>query len=74
MLKMKKVFIIAFATTLFFSCRKNNDNDADYAGFIYTSTNATTGNAIIAVGREVDGSLKELKGSPSAASPVLPVM
>ena len=61
---MKKVFIIAFATSLFFSCRKNNDNDADYAGFIYTSTNATTGNAIIAVGREADGSLKELKGSP----------
>lgn len=61
---MKKVFIIAFATTLFLSCTKEGDNDADYPGFIYTSTNASTGNAIIAVGREVDGSLKELKGSP----------
>ncbi len=44
----------------------NSDNSQgnNYTGFIYTSTNATAGNAIIALGRHRDGSVEELKGSP----------
>lgn len=64
---MKKLLSIALITSLFFSCKKNDDNnDSDYKGFIYTSTNATAGNAIIAVGRKSDGTLTELPGSPYA--------
>lgn len=33
-------------------------------GFIYTSTNNTSGNAIVAIGRHRDGTVEELKGSP----------
>lgn len=35
-----------------------------YAGFLYTSTNATDGNGIIAMGRNRDGTVTELPGSP----------
>lgn len=38
----------------------------DYVGFMYTSTNAKPGNAIIAMGRARDGSLVELPSSPFA--------
>ncbi len=39
----------------------------DFAGFLYTSTNNTAGNAIIALGRAGDGALTELPGSPYAS-------
>lgn len=64
---MKKILSIALITSLFFSCKKDDDNNGnDYKGYIYTSTNATAGNAIIAVGRKSDGALTELPGSPYA--------
>lgn len=62
---MKKILSIALITSLFFSCKKDDDNnDNNYKGFIYTSTNNTAGNAIIAVGRNSDGTVKELPNSP----------
>jgi hypothetical protein len=36
----------------------------DYAGFLYTSTNNTAGNAIVALGRGSDGRVRELPGLP----------
>lgn len=64
---MKKILSIILITTLFFSCKKDdNNNGNDYKGFIYTSTNNTAGNGIIAVGRNSDGALTELTGSPYA--------
>jgi hypothetical protein len=41
-------------------------NGDDYAGFLYTSTNNTAGNAIVALGRGSDGRVRELRGSPYA--------
>jgi 6-phosphogluconolactonase (cycloisomerase 2 family) len=37
-----------------------------YAGFVYTSTNNSAGNAIVAMGRSGEGSLVELPNSPFA--------
>ncbi len=63
---MKKIFLIAAVITLFLSCDKE-DNDSDgYAGYLFTSNNATAGNGIIALGRKSDGTLTELSGSPYA--------
>jgi 6-phosphogluconolactonase (cycloisomerase 2 family) len=64
----KSLFILLFATLLF-SCEKLEDifgppPGKDFSGYIYTSTNSTAGNAIIALGRNSDGTVKELKGSP----------
>ncbi|MBA2250004.1 MAG: hypothetical protein H0W12_07405 [Chitinophagaceae bacterium] len=81
---MKKVFLIALMTSLFFSCKKevkpgfdqnndpsfkkNNDNAGDNGnnntGYIYTSTNSSSGNAIIAVARHNDGTVNEINKSP----------
>ncbi len=64
---MKKVLFFALITTLFFSCNKHDrpgNNGNNFTGFIYTSTNSTDGNAIIAMGRHQDGTVEELRGSP----------
>jgi 6-phosphogluconolactonase (cycloisomerase 2 family) len=63
---MKKLFwlpVIAFAFT---NCTKdeNINNSTSYSGYIYTSTNSSTGNGIIALGTNRDGTLKELPNSP----------
>ncbi|MEJ7685419.1 MAG: hypothetical protein WKG06_47775 [Segetibacter sp.] len=79
---MKHLFYLSLLTTLLFSCKKDfnpkhfidhfndkdNNNSNNFTGFIYTSTNATAGNAIIALGRHRDGTVEELKGSPYATS------
>lgn len=39
-------------------------SEDDYSGFVYTSTNSSSGNGIIALGRSSDGSLTELPDSP----------
>lgn len=67
---MRHLFILALLTASFASCKKdddggNNNNTGDgYKGYLYTSTNATAGNGIIAMGRKENGSLTELSGSP----------
>lgn len=65
---MKKLLFIAFVCVLFSACKTEHFPDYDpgnnFTGFIYTSTNATAGNAIIALGRHHDGTIEELKGSP----------
>jgi hypothetical protein len=63
---MKKSLFILLLTTVFFSCEKLEDifkapSGKDFSGYIYTSTNSTSGNAIIALGRNSDGTVKELK-------------
>lgn len=67
---MKKLLATSLLSVLFFACKKNDIPDFDLGnnltGFIYTSTNATSGNAIIALGRHKDGTVEELKGSPYA--------
>ncbi|MEJ7768506.1 MAG: hypothetical protein WKF89_11890 [Chitinophagaceae bacterium] len=67
---MKQLLFTLVTATLFFSCKKNDLPDIDFGnnfnGFIYTSTNATSGNAIIALGRNHNGTVEELKGSPYA--------
>lgn len=66
---MKKSLLILFFTALLFSCDKFEDfirpsHGTDFSGYLYTSTNSTSGNAIIALGRKSDGTVKELKDSP----------
>jgi hypothetical protein len=66
---MKKSILVLSFAIIFFSCEKLEDFfgpplGKDFSGYIYTSTNSTAGNAIIALGRNSDGTLKELKGSP----------
>jgi hypothetical protein len=67
---MKKLLFASLLSVVLFSCKKDDIPDYDlgknYTGFIYTSTNATAGNAIIALGRHKDGTVEELKGSPYA--------
>lgn len=66
---MQKLFFVSLISILFYSCKKGDYpvyNTNDVNGFIYTSTNATSGNAIIALERHHDGSVEELKGSPYA--------
>ncbi|MFN2439507.1 MAG: hypothetical protein ABR503_09940 [Chitinophagaceae bacterium] len=64
---MKKILFLSILTSLFFSCKKDDKKfGQDLKGFIYTSTNATAGNAIIALGRYADGTVEELKSSPYA--------
>lgn len=72
---MKKSLLILSLTTLLFSCEKLEDifnppPGKDFSGYIYTSTNSTSGNAIIALGRNSDGTVKELKGSPYSTGDV----
>jgi 6-phosphogluconolactonase (cycloisomerase 2 family) len=62
---MKKLFWLPILAFGFSNCSKDeNINNSDYSGYIYTSTNASTGNGIIAMGRNSDGTLKELPNSP----------
>ncbi|MBC7826622.1 MAG: hypothetical protein H7122_02665 [Chitinophagaceae bacterium] len=63
---MKKMLALSLGSILFFSCKKNDipQRENNYAGFIYTSTNSTSGNSIIALGRHQDGTVEELKNSP----------
>lgn len=66
---MKRSISFILLTVLFFSCKKNDpdhDQGNNFIGFIYTSTNATSGNSIIALGRHRNGTVEELKGSPYA--------
>ncbi len=66
---MKKLLIFPLVSMLFFACRKVDipvSYPDDFAGFLYTSTNATSGNAIIALGRHKNGKVEEMKGSPYA--------
>ncbi|MEJ7740823.1 MAG: hypothetical protein WKF97_25680 [Chitinophagaceae bacterium] len=66
---MKKLLSLSLVSMLFFSCKPDlpdHKQDDKYTGFLYTSTNSTDGNAIIALGRNQDGTVKELKGSPYA--------
>ena len=43
---------------------KANENSNNNTGYIYTSTNSSSGNAIIALARHRDGSLEEIGKSP----------
>ncbi len=63
---MKKLFYFFVLSFFIFSCKKGPDRVKHAAGFIYTSTNSSSGNAIVAVARNMDGSLEELKNSPYA--------
>ena len=67
---MKKILILSVLTSLLFSCKKNDKPGEDFKGFIYTSTNANAGNAIIALGRNSDGTVEELKSSPYATGAI----
>jgi len=64
---MKKQILFVAFLILLISC---NDDDQDtndnYKGYIYTSTNSSEGNGIIALGRKSNGKLSELPGSPYA--------
>ncbi|MBC8154382.1 MAG: hypothetical protein H7Z72_15875 [Bacteroidetes bacterium] len=62
---MKRIYFLFLFSASLFSCRDHND-PSGYTGFLYTSNNASTGNGIIALGRNNDGSLVELPGSPYA--------
>ena len=46
------------------ACKKDSNATEGYSGFLYTSTNSTSGNAIIALGRKSDGTVQELPNSP----------
>ncbi len=58
--------LMVIAILLLFSACKKENISKDFTGFIYTSTNSTSGNAIIALGRHRDGTLEELPNSPYA--------
>lgn len=79
--KIKMAVITAAILLSFSACKKQIDakqvaeNSAltqrgskgnNFTGFIYTSTNSSSGNAIIALGRHRDGTVEELKESPYA--------
>ncbi|MDQ6762323.1 MAG: hypothetical protein M3015_06820 [Bacteroidota bacterium] len=65
---MKNLFYFFFfllsTSALLFSCKKGRDNEKGAIGYIYTSTNSSSGNHIIALERRIDGSLEEAKYSP----------
>lgn len=69
---MKKILLplsgLLLAASLLHSCKKDEGGSSgdSYKGYIYTSTNATSGNGIIMLGRKSDGTLTELPGSPMA--------
>lgn len=67
---MKQMFYLTVIALVAGSCKKESNNDPivnandNYLGYIYTSTNSSAGNAIVALGRKSDGSLQELPNSP----------
>ncbi|MEJ7625447.1 MAG: hypothetical protein WKF35_01180 [Ferruginibacter sp.] len=65
---MKTLLFISLFSTLLFSCKKGdtdvNSNGNNNRGYIYTSTNSSAGNAIIALARKGDGSVEEIDKSP----------
>lgn len=65
---MKNLLLLSVLAIFLFSCKVSENEDVtlneDHPGFIYTSTNSTSGNAIIALGRNSDGTLTELENSP----------
>ncbi|MEJ7739402.1 MAG: hypothetical protein WKF97_18405 [Chitinophagaceae bacterium] len=69
---MKKIFYLTLLTTFLFGCKKDlkdllhdkGSNGNNATGFIYTSTNSSSGNAIIALERHRDGSVEEIGKSP----------
>ena len=63
---MKKLIFTFWGSFLLFSCEDDlkdicevitddNERGKNFAGYLYTSANATAGNAIIALGRKRDG-------------------
>ena len=65
---MRRILFSLLFSAALFSCmdHQNPANPTGYVGFMYTSNNASTGNGIIALGRNSNGSLTELPGSPYA--------
>lgn len=65
---MKNLLVLSVVAIFLFSCKVSENEDVtlneNHPGFIYTSTNSTSGNAIIALGRNSDGTLTELENSP----------
>jgi hypothetical protein len=72
---MKKLIFTCLGTFLLFSCEVDRDRIWDAikpdnaqgnnaTGYLYTSTNASTGNAIIILARKRDGTVEELRKSP----------
>ena len=62
---MKRILFPLLFFAVLFSCTDHRD-PSGFAGFMYTSNNASTGNGIIAMGRNSNGTLTELPGSPYA--------
>ena len=64
---MRRILLGLFFAAGLFSCQDHPDtNPTGYVGFLYTSNNASTGNGIIALGRNRNGTVTELPGSPYA--------
>ncbi len=63
---LKTIFTLLIGSLVLTSCDKDDDDDNgdNYKGYIYTSNNSSTGNGIIALGRNSDGTVTELPGSP----------
>ena len=72
---MKKTVFTLLSAFLLFSCEDDikeicekiapDDNQGkNFTGYLYTSTNASTGNAVILLGRRRDGTVVELEKSP----------
>jgi 6-phosphogluconolactonase (cycloisomerase 2 family) len=69
---MKSILYITVIMLFAAACKKDStnitDTDENYSGYVYTSTNSSTGNAVIALGRKSDGTMKELPNSPYSTS------
>ncbi len=63
---MKKVLCALLFSSCFFACKKGPVYNRVSLGYMYTSTNSSSGNSIVALERRIDGSLKEIKNSPYA--------
>lgn len=64
---MKRLLAFVLMLVFFFACKKDDipgGHEKDFNGFIYTSTNSSAGNSIIALGRYHDGTVRELENSP----------
>lgn len=65
---LKTIAALLISSFVLTSCDKDDDDDDNdnYKGYIYTSNNNSAGNGIIALGRNNDGTVTELPGSPYA--------